>query len=447
MGTFILFSGRLGDVFGYKRLLLIGWAWFSLWSAAAGCAIYSNYVLFIFSRVLQGIGPAICLPNGLAILGATYAPGRRKAMCFAIFGAMAPAGFLVGALFASLFSMAFWPWAFWAFAIALAGLAVAGIFIIPDPPRRVAAAVSLRDRMEQLDIPGAVTGVAALVLFNFAWNQAPIDGWQAPHVIVMLILGVLLGVVFFILETRYSPQPLIPFEIFSSDVSFVLAALALGWSCFGVFVYYLWQFEEVLLGATPLLVTARFTPVAISGTIAAVFTGMLLHRLGPAVVMTMALTSFTVGSILSATVPQDQTYWAQVFVTLLVISWGMDMSFPAATLILSDAMAKEHQGIAASLVNTVVNYSISLGLGLAGTVEVHVNKGGKTRADLQKGYHGAQYVGIGLAGLGTVVCCCFLLKEHLDVKWYLSKEIRGITTQRRDSTTTTTNHVHLTLSI
>lgn len=89
----------------------------------------------------------------------------------------------------------------------------------------------------------------------------------------------------------------------------------------------------------------------------------------------------------------------------------MDMSFPAATLILSNSVKKEHQGIAASLVNTVVNYSISLGLGFAGTVEVHINNGGKTPKDLLKGYRGAWYVGCGLASLGLAISITFLLKH------------------------------------
>lgn len=74
------------------------------------------------------------------------------------------------------------------------------------------------------------------------------------------------------------------------------------------------------------------------------------------------------------------------------------MSFPSGTLIVSNSMPREHQGLAASLVNTVVNYSISLGLGFAGTVESRVNHSG---LDVFKGYRGATYMGIGLAGLGV----------------------------------------------
>ena len=80
VGSFILISGRLGDVFGWKRMFVIGFAWYSLWSMVAGLAVYSNQVLFIFARVLQGIGPAITLPNGLALLGAMYDQGPRKDM-------------------------------------------------------------------------------------------------------------------------------------------------------------------------------------------------------------------------------------------------------------------------------------------------------------------------------------------------------------------------------
>lgn len=129
--------------------------------------------------------------------------------------------------------------------------------------------------------------------------------------------------------------------------------------------------------------------------------------------MCIALSFFSIGTIIIMTAPVHQIYWAQTFVCASVIPWGMDMSFPAATLILSNSVKKEHQGIAASLVNTVVNYSISLGLGFAGTVEVNVNRGGGNKEDLLRGYRGAWYVGCGLAGLGLVISTVFLMKHIL----------------------------------
>lgn len=94
VGTFILLSGRCGDLFGYKTMVIIGFGWFAVWNVVAGCSVYApgngGQVLFIFARVLSGIGPAILLPNALGLLGATYDEGRKKDMVFSLFGACAP---------------------------------------------------------------------------------------------------------------------------------------------------------------------------------------------------------------------------------------------------------------------------------------------------------------------------------------------------------------------
>lgn len=414
VGTFILFSGRLGDVFGYKKMLVIGFGWFSLWSMVAGLAVYSNFVLFVFARTLQGIGPAIILPNGLAILGSSYQPGKRKDMVFALFGATAPGGSIVGGVFGGIFgSLAWWPWTFWSTSITLAAITLSAWLIVPDPPRKASDVnKSLKGKILDLDLPGAITGIVALILINFAWNQAPIVGWQEPYVYVTLILGFLIMPVFFYIELKVSKMPLIPFDALSGDVPWVLACISGGWACFGVWIYYLFQYLEVLRGLSPLLTMAWLSPLALSGAMASITTGFLLSKIRAAWVMVAALTCFLVGTILIATDPVDQIYWAQTFVCTIVIPWGMDMSFPAATVMLSNSVAKKHQGIAASLVTTVVNYSISLGLGFAGTVEVHVNNGGLTFEDTLKGYRGALYMGIGTAGLGLIVSVLYLVRGY-----------------------------------
>lgn len=415
VGTFILFSGRLGDAFGYKKMLLIGYAWFSLWSLVAGLSVYSSFVLHVFARVLQGIGPAVCLPNALALIGAAYPPGDRKAMVFSIFGATAPGGSIVGMLVAAAWSRVWWPWAFWFMSLALACVGVAAYFVIPAPARKMRLkATSWREMMVELDVLGALTGILALVLINFAWNQAPITSWSNAAVITTLILGFVFVGAFFYIEVKVATRPLLPMEAFNGEVGFVLAVVSCGWATFGIWFFYVFQIVQQIRGVSPLLTVAWFSPIAVSGVAAAVLTGWLLGpgKFSPAAVMTMALAAFTIGIVLIATIPVDQTYWAQLFVCLIIMPFGMDMSFPAATIILSNAVKKEHQGIAASLVNTVVNYSISIGLGFAGTVEVNVNNGGKTVEDVMKGFRGALYMGVGLSVLGLFLCAIFLLKTY-----------------------------------
>ncbi|MCJ1481803.1 Low affinity NH4+ transporter [Schaereria dolodes] len=405
-GTFILIAGRLGDMFGHRKIFITGYFWYCLWSVIAGVAVYSkSQEFFDFCRAMQGIGPALLLPNALAIFGLTYPPGLKKNLIFALFGATAPGGFVVGAAFSGLLAeRAWWPWAYWIMAIVCCLCAVLGIFLIPKYPEDTS---DDPDRMS-FDWLGAITGVTGLVLFNVAWNQGPVAGWGDAYVPVLLVLGLLFLVAFFFVEKR-AKKPLLPLEGLSGDAAFVLGCIALGWSSFGIWVFYVWQFLEELRHISPLLAAAQISPAAISGLVAAITTGLALTHLKTAYVMIIAMTAFCVGVILVATMPIRQTYWAQLFVATLVTCWGMDMSFPAATILLSNLVPSRNQGIAASLVITVVNYSISIGLGIAGTVEVHVNRGGNNVADVLRGYRGALYAGIGTSGLGIVLAIVFAL--------------------------------------
>lgn len=425
VGTFILFSGRLGDVFGYKKMVIIGFVWFSLWSVVAGVSVYSNYTLAVFSRVLQGIGPALCLPNAVACFGVAYPPGHRKAMVFALFGAIAPVGGILGGVFAALFDLAWWPWAMWALAIWLAVLAVASIYAIPALPRhRELPQGGLKVWIQALDIPGAVVGVAALVLFIFSWTQAPIDGWGTATVLVPLILGLVLFGVFMFIEFKISPEPLLPFAAVNIDVAFVLASVVCGWATFGIWTLFLVQIFQDIRGLSPLLSMAWLSPVAVAGAAAAVLTGSMLGPLAvtPPVVMALAMIAFVVGAVLTASAPIDQIYWGQIFVSMIVMPFGMDMSFPAATLTLSNTVAKEHQGIGASLVTTVVNYGIALGVGLAGTVDVHVHGGVDTKQARLDGYRAALWTGAGLGGLGLIIAFVCFARE----RFHMAKRPAGV---------------------
>ncbi|MCJ1297872.1 Low affinity NH4+ transporter [Hypocenomyce scalaris] len=400
-GSFILIAGRVGDIYGHKLLFVLGFVWFGLWSLLAGISVFpESQIFFDICRAFQGIGPAMLLPNALAILGRTYPSGRRKQMVFSIFGGCAPSGFLLGAVFSSLLSeRLWWPWAYWIMAIACCSCGISGSLLIPEAPD----GKTKPKGASQFDYLGSITGIAGLVSFNIAWNQAPVVGWGTPYVIVLLILGLISILAFFLVERRVA-QPLLPLDALSGKVGFVLGCIVLGWSSFGIWIFYIWQFWEVERGLSPLLATARTLPIGVSGLVAAITTGFLLGRMRTSSIMVIALCAFVIGNVLLATAPINQTYWGQTFVSLIIMCWGMDMSFPAATITLSDLVSHEHQGIAASLVNTLVNYSISIGLGIAGTVEVNVNRGG---SNVLRGYRGAWYAAIGLSGLGVFLALSF----------------------------------------
>jgi hypothetical protein len=87
--------------------------------------------------------------------------------------------------------------------------------------------------MSELDLLGATVGITAMILFNFAWNQAPGFGWEKPYIYVLLIISILLFPVFFYIELKVAKKPLLPFDALSTDVSFVLICESCGWAAFG----------------------------------------------------------------------------------------------------------------------------------------------------------------------------------------------------------------------
>jgi MFS family permease len=255
------------------------------------------------------------------------------------------------------------------------------------------------------DYLGCLSGVSGLILINFALIQAPMVGWAVPYVPVLLMLGCLITSGFFYVELYMAKNPLFPARGLQPQALLTLACIAAGYASFGIWIYYLFLFEEQIRHKSPLLTTAGLTWVAPVGIAFALSTNFLIKKIHVSRVMFIAMICFCLGTILITFAPEDQTYWAQTFLSILVAPGGMNLSFPAATILLSSAMPREYQGKAASLVGTVVNYSIASGLGFAGSVERYTNIDGNS---LLKGYRSALSLAIGFSGLGVLISIYFL---------------------------------------
>ncbi|KAK8232200.1 hypothetical protein IWZ00DRAFT_440352 [Phyllosticta capitalensis] len=415
VGTFILIFGRAGDIFGHKQVYALGYVWLSTWSALAGFAGYThNQIFFDITRAMQGIGCAALYPTGIALFGRTYPPGMRKNIVFSIFGAMAPIGFVIGATFGSIFGqLLWWPWAFWGYAIAALGLACAVVVIVPKelgivPPNR------------GFDTMGALTSVIGMILINVAFNNGPLYGWSTPNVYFILIIGVLFLFFFGWVEAR-AENPLIPKSAINSTTIFILSLLTLGWGSFGIWVYYTWRFLTLLRHQTPLSISAEFAPVVVATLFASGLTGFLLSHTPVSFVMVLSCLGFFLGNLLVALMPVNQVYWTQTFLSIVIMPFGMDMSFPASSVILSNHMPMEHQGLAAALVTTVMNYSISITLGFAALAEVNGDRGPDGQLDLFQGFRDAYYVGVGCAGLAVFLSIIFFIKSMIKEGWKVTE--------------------------
>lgn len=155
---------------------------------------------------------------------------------------------------------------------------------------------------------------------------------------------------------------------------------------------------------------AWFIPIIPSGLLSALAVGKLLGKIPASWIMVVGQVAYLTGSILAATRPAHSIYWTYFFFDVMIMCVGMDTSMPSAAIIFSNAVPQQYQGMGASIVMTVINYSLSLGLGFAGTIETNINNGGRSTRDKLLGYRGALWFSVGLAGLGLGLSLIFVAK-------------------------------------
>ncbi|CCK72109.1 Atr2p KNAG_0J00260 [Huiozyma naganishii CBS 8797] len=405
-GSFILVSGRIGDIYGLKKTLIGGYLVVLIWSLICGFANYThNDAFFILCRAFQGLGIAFILPNVMGLIGNIYkANTLRKNFVISFVGMCAPIGAALGGVWSGLIAHENpkqWPWIFYAYAIVVAINMVMAIYSIPST-------VPTNIHGFGMDWTGSAIGVVGMILFNFVWNQGPIDGWNKGYIIALLIVSVFLLIAFFIYEIKFAKSPLLPPEVIKNrHIGMILLAVFMGWGSFGIWTFYYYAFQLNLRHYSAVWAGGTFFMFVIWGTIAAFLVALTIKRVGPSVLLCFSMTGFTVGCIMLSVTPVHQSYWKMNLGMQIILSFGMDLSFPASSIILSDFLPSQYQGMAGSLVNTMVNYSTSLCLGVGSTAEAQVNKNG---TDKLKGYRAALYVGIGLGACGMLVAFCYLFE-------------------------------------
>ncbi|SCV01927.1 LANO_0F14224g1_1 [Lachancea nothofagi CBS 11611] len=406
-GSFILISGKFGDVYGLKKTLLVGYVIVIIWSLICGLSSYAHNVdFFIVARSLQGLGIAFILPNVMGIVGSVYVPNTKaKNMVFSLIGSCAPIGATLGCVFSGLIGAksAVWAWAFYAYALTAAFNFCVAIWIIPNN-------IPINVNKSKMDWLGSMMGVVGLIMLNFVWNQAPIDGWNKAYIIVLLVISLLILTAFFIYEAKYAKDPLLPrVAMQNRRLLMILASLFFGWGSFGIWTFYYMSFILNLRHYSPLWAGSTYFMFAIWGIVASLLVGYTIHKTGPAVILFASMIAFNCGCIMLAVTPVHQTYFRMTLGIMVILSFGMDLSFPAASIILSDVLPSQYQGMAGSLVSTMVSYSSSICLGMGSTAERYINKDG---TELLKGYRAALYVGIGLASVAVFISGWYLIEER-----------------------------------
>jgi hypothetical protein len=236
-------------------------------------------------------------------------------------------------------------------------------------------------------------------------SQATIFGWERPYIYVLLILCALHLVMFVAWEISTS-EPIMPMTIWNSpSFRMVVVSAFVSFMSFGMLLWYVTVWQIQIRGYSIFLNAATYAPLAIGGAGAAILSAKAIRHLAAQYILAIGSLATVVSLILIAPMPEQQTYWAQTFPAMLIGSLGPDFLFTASQLIASGTVKRSQQGVAGSLIWTVLLYGMATGLGFAGIIEYYTNNHGR---DLVRGYRNGLYLGIEMGAVAILLPLLFV---------------------------------------
>jgi EmrB/QacA subfamily drug resistance transporter len=408
-GGFLMLGGRAADLFGRRRVFMVGLVVFSAASLAGGFATSAGWL--IVARGVQGLGAAIVSPAALSIVTTTFTEGAERNKALGIWGALAGAGGAVGVLMGGILTSGLgWEWVL--FVNVPIGLIAA--FAAPRFVRE-----SRGHERTSMDVAGAVSVTAGLSVLVYALLDAHSAGWGSFQTIGLLALAVLLLVAFVVIELR-TRFPLMPLSIFRNRnvASADAVALLVGASLFSMFFFISLYLQQVL-GDSAMRAGLSYLPLAFAIIFSAGAASQLVTRVGPKPVLVAGLTFTTVGLVLFTQVSAGGSFAGDVLVPSVIVAIGLGLSFVSLTITAMSGVTHHEAGLASGLLNTAQQVGGALGLAVlssvaaARTSDVLGSAGGRsshaalTNA-LTEGFQRAFAVGAGFAALGVVLALVFV---------------------------------------
>jgi EmrB/QacA subfamily drug resistance transporter len=402
-GGFLLLGGRLGDLYGHRRLFLIGISLFTL--ASLACGLSTTQGMLVVSRGVQGLGGAVASAVSLSLMVNLFTEPGERAKAMGIFGFVASGGGSIGVLLGGIITdVISWHW----------------IFLVNFPIGVLVVFLSLRLLPEshfataaKLDIAGAVTVTVALITAVYAIVNANDAGWTSAQTLGLLAVAAILFVVFLVIEERVK-WPLVPLRLFkqrnmaTADVVGVLWAAAM-FTWFFLSALYL----QLVLGYSPLQVGLAFLPGnLIMGALSIGLSAKLVMRFGFRLPLAVGLGLASLGLLLFARAPVDGTYLMDVFPSMVLLGLGAGMAFNPVLLAAMSDVGPEESGLASGIINTSFMMGGALGLAVLASVADSrtanlLDSGEDQLAALTGGYHLAFFVGAlfaaGAAAIGGLL--------------------------------------------
>ena len=363
----LLSFGRLGDVFGRKRLFVLGMGLFTVASALCGASAWlgeqvgvSGANALIAARVLQGIGGAFMMPQSLSILSTVFPPEKRGAamgIWSSVVGVGAVLGPVIGGLIVTNYA---WEWVFLInIPVGIVAI-IATIVIVPESTDPLAS--------RRIDWGGLILSGLGIFALVYALIEGNTQGWTSPLIVGLLLAGVALLAAFAWWEGRVA-DPMMKLELFKLRNFWVgnVITLVVAFGMFGIF-FPMTIFLQQVLGFTAIRAGLTTVPMSVAMMIVAPVTGRMSDRVGARWFLVGGLSLMTAGILLISRATTLQADWLRLLPGLTVAGAGMGMTFAPMTAAAMREVPPRIAGSASGIFNTMRNIGQVIGIAVLGSV-------------------------------------------------------------------------------
>jgi EmrB/QacA subfamily drug resistance transporter len=388
LGSLLLVGGSLGDLFGARRLFILGIIVFGITSVL--CAAAPDGTTLILARGLQGVAGAILTPAGLAVIATTFS-GEERGAAIGTWTAWTGVAFVIGPLVGGwLITHGSWRWVFLInvpIAIATAALVIYAV------PKREGG-----NERARVDVVGGVLCVLGLGGPVFALIEEPRRGWGDPLILGTFFGGLALLAVFFWWE-RHHTDPMLPLRLFSKrNFSFANLETLTVYAALSTLTFFLVLFLQQLSGYSPLRSGLALVPITIVMFLLSPRVGRLSTRYGPRFFMGAGPLVIALGVLPFVRLKPGFDFWTELLAPLLLLSVGLSMVVaPLTSTVLADAGERD-AGIASGVNNAVARVAGLLGIAVVGAAIA----GADNKLDLP-GYRMAMWITAALVGAGGII--------------------------------------------
>jgi EmrB/QacA subfamily drug resistance transporter len=404
-GGFLLLAGRLGDLFGHRRLFLTGTAAFT--AASLVCGISTTKGMLVAARAVQGLGGAVVSALAFSLIVVLFTEPSERAKAMGVFGFVMSGGGSIGVLAGGVLTdLVGWHWIFLVnLPIGLAVLAT-GLRLLP--------AVQTGGEARRLDVAGAAAITGALVLAVYAIVNGNQSGWLSAQTLGLLAASLATAVAFVVREAR-TPSPLVPLGIFRHRNLSVANVVGVLWAASMFALFFLSAlYLQLVLGYSPLQVGLAFLPGnLIMMAFSLGLSAKLVMRYGFRKPLAFGLLVAAAALLWFARAPVHGSFLVDVLPSMVLIGVGGGLAFNPVLMAAMSDVEPQDAGLASGVANTAFMMGGALGLAvlasLASSRTHHLASDGRgALAALTGGYHAAFLLGAVLAAVAAVVGGSFL---------------------------------------